>query len=111
MAAANTRSSGSSKNGAKGRVQVSFTVDKELKRAVIEAAERHGRTQSEQFAQSVKDGITLQELIKKVSEHLSETKTVSKDLVLEYKPNEDTCLLYIIKAVERVIEQEQDVSN
>ena len=107
MAASNTRSSASTKSE-KNKVQVSFTLDKDLKKAIAEAADRHGRTQSEQFAQSVKDGVTLQELIKKVSDHLTRKMTVTGGLEIEYKPNDDTCLAYIISAVEQVIKQERE---
>ena len=107
MATANAKK----KNEPKNTVQVSFHIDRDLKQAVIVAAESHGRTQSEQFAQSVKDGVVLQELIKKVSDHLTEEISTSTGLTLEYKPNEDTCMWYIISAVEFVIEKEKREST
>ena len=104
MAKGNTR--GSSKKGM-GKTQVNVWLDREIKEAVVAAADRHGRTQGAQFEQTIKDGVGLQDLIAKISEHLGNAVETSTGVTITYKPNEDDCILYIRSAVELVMKQEK----
>lgn len=85
-------------------VMVSFRLEQSVKDAIVEAAHRHGRTISGQFARSLKDGQELQDLIKQVSDHLSEEITLD-DKVFTYKPDEKECLDFIKDATQQIINQ------
>ena len=85
---------------------VSFRVKIEVKEQIAEAAYRHGRTQAEQMAQSLEDGLLLQNMIGKVSDHLIAKNKESDPFGLlkdDYKPSEADCLMFISNAVYNAI--------
>ena len=91
-------------------VMVSFRLPNHVKQEASHFAREHGRTQGKQFAQSHEDGMKLQPVIAKVSEHLTERMEVDGKTFI-YKPDEDTCIEYIISAAELVMEQERRERN
>ena len=87
------------------QIMVSFRLSKDLKEKVAKAAARHGRNVSQQYAQSLEDGLAIQDSIAAVNEHLTETVELNGKEFF-YKPDERACLDFIISAVQLVIEQE-----
>ena len=94
------------KGSGEGKVMVSFRLDSDIKEKVAVAAQKHERTMSKQFARSLEDGLMLQELIERISDHLTE-KIEMNGKVFVYEPDEKACIDFIIFATELVMEKEE----
>lgn len=82
---------------------LNIRITKELKEAIDEAAERNGETKLAQCISYIEDGLSMDNLVHQVSEHLAECNQQVEDpfgiVRGDYNPGKRECLMYVSQAV------------